>query len=192
MSFQMFSLCLGDLVVKAAAWFTNSVRRCVPAEAETGHQKSAEKKECLFLTNKAIMLLKTKGRENEQSRTKPIQVALLSFQGSGIQVALGYSSARAGAARQRCAPPGARAEPQTQGSSRQGGGRPPSGEVTQACSASDLFLKVCGLSVRASKKPRTYKTGPRYSLSQRTLKSRNYGERKLRYPLLLGFRSVRG
>jgi hypothetical protein len=33
---------------------------------------SAEKKECLNLTNKAIMLLKTKDRENEQSRTKPI------------------------------------------------------------------------------------------------------------------------
>ena len=121
------------------------------------------KKECLFLTNKAIMLLKTKGRENEQSQTKPIQVALLSFQSSGIQVALGYSSARAGAELQRCAPTGARAEPQTQGSSRQGRDRPPSGEVTQACSA-DLFLKVCGLSVRAGKKPGTSKTGPRYSL----------------------------
>ena len=33
--------------------------------------EAAEKKECLNLTNKAIMLLKTKGRENEQSQTKP-------------------------------------------------------------------------------------------------------------------------
>ena len=74
MSFQRFSLCLRGVVVKAAAWFTNNMKRCVPAEAETGYQKSAEKKECLFLTNKAIMLLKTKGRENEQSQTKPIQV----------------------------------------------------------------------------------------------------------------------
>jgi hypothetical protein len=32
----------------------------------------AEKKECLILTNKATMLLKTKDRENEQSQTKPI------------------------------------------------------------------------------------------------------------------------
>ena len=31
-----------------------------------------QKKECLNLTNKAVMLLKTKDRENEQSRTKPI------------------------------------------------------------------------------------------------------------------------
>jgi hypothetical protein len=48
MSSQKFSLCLGDLVVKAAAWFTNSIRRCVPAEAETGHRKSAEKKSVYF------------------------------------------------------------------------------------------------------------------------------------------------
>ena len=33
---------------------------------------AAEKKECLFLTNEAIMLLKTKDRQNERSRTKPI------------------------------------------------------------------------------------------------------------------------
>jgi hypothetical protein len=32
----------------------------------------AEKKECLFLTNEAIMLLKTKDRQNERSQTKPI------------------------------------------------------------------------------------------------------------------------
>ena len=32
----------------------------------------AAKKECSFLTKKATMLLKTKGRENEQSQTKPI------------------------------------------------------------------------------------------------------------------------
>jgi len=31
-----------------------------------------EKKECLFLTNEATMLLKTKDRENERSQTKPI------------------------------------------------------------------------------------------------------------------------
>ena len=34
--------------------------------------EAAEKKECLFLTNKANMLLKTKDRQNEQSQTKPI------------------------------------------------------------------------------------------------------------------------
>ena len=33
--------------------------------------EAAEKKGCLFLTNKATMLLKTKDRENEQSQTKP-------------------------------------------------------------------------------------------------------------------------
>ena len=32
------------------------------------------KKDCLFLTNEATMLLKTQGRENEQSQTKPISV----------------------------------------------------------------------------------------------------------------------
>jgi len=31
-----------------------------------------QKKECLFLTNEAVRLLKTKDRENERSRTKPI------------------------------------------------------------------------------------------------------------------------
>jgi hypothetical protein len=31
-----------------------------------------QEKECLFLTNKAVMLLKLKDRKNEQSRTKPI------------------------------------------------------------------------------------------------------------------------
>ena len=30
------------------------------------------KKDCLFLTNKAVMLLKKQDRENERSRTKPI------------------------------------------------------------------------------------------------------------------------
>ena len=30
------------------------------------------KKECLFLTNEAVRLLKTKDRQNERSRTKPI------------------------------------------------------------------------------------------------------------------------
>ena len=124
MSSQKFFLYLADLVVKAAAWFTNSIRGCVPAEAETGHQKFAEKKECLNLTNKATMLLKIKDRENEQSQTKPIQVALLSFQGSGIQVALGYSSARASAKRQFCAPTGPMAESQTQGASRQAASPP--------------------------------------------------------------------
>ena len=33
--------------------------------------EAAEKKECLFLTNKANMLLKTKDRQNEQSQTQP-------------------------------------------------------------------------------------------------------------------------
>ena len=31
-----------------------------------------QKKECLILTNKAVMLFKTKDRENERSQTKPI------------------------------------------------------------------------------------------------------------------------
>ena len=34
--------------------------------------EEAEKKECLFFTNEATMLLKTKDRQNEQSQTKPI------------------------------------------------------------------------------------------------------------------------
>ena len=33
-----------------------------------------KKKECLILTNEAVMLLKTNDRENERSRTKPILV----------------------------------------------------------------------------------------------------------------------
>ena len=37
-----------------------------------GRWRGGRKKECLNLTNKAIMLLKTKGRQNEQSQTKPI------------------------------------------------------------------------------------------------------------------------
>jgi hypothetical protein len=37
-----------------------------------GHRRGPQKKECLILTNKAVMLLKTKDRENEQSRTNPI------------------------------------------------------------------------------------------------------------------------
>jgi hypothetical protein len=37
----------------------------------------AAKKECLFLTNEAIMLLKTKGRQNERSQTKPIKATKL-------------------------------------------------------------------------------------------------------------------
>ena len=44
------------------------------AVAQGAHgREDRRKKECLNLTNKAIMLLKTKGRENEQSRTKPIK-----------------------------------------------------------------------------------------------------------------------
>jgi hypothetical protein len=37
----------------------------------------AAKKECLFLTNEAIMLLKTKDRQNERSQTKPIKATKL-------------------------------------------------------------------------------------------------------------------
>jgi len=48
MSFQRFSLCLADFVVKAAAWFKRNLRRCVPAKAETGYQKFAEKKSAYF------------------------------------------------------------------------------------------------------------------------------------------------
>jgi hypothetical protein len=45
-----------------------------------------KKKECLFLTNKAVMLLKTKDRENEQSRTKPIKsTKLLKTNENGYQ-----------------------------------------------------------------------------------------------------------
>ena len=36
--------------------------------------EATEKKECLILTNKATMLLKTKDRKNEQSQTKPNSV----------------------------------------------------------------------------------------------------------------------
>ena len=41
-----------------------------------GRAKGGEdqKKECLILTNEAVMLLKTNDRENERSRTKPILV----------------------------------------------------------------------------------------------------------------------
>jgi len=38
-----------------------------------GRASGAAKKECLFLTNKANMLLKTKDWKNEQSQTKPIE-----------------------------------------------------------------------------------------------------------------------
>jgi len=37
-----------------------------------GQWRRRRKKECLFFTNEAIMLLKTKGRQNERSQTKPI------------------------------------------------------------------------------------------------------------------------
>ena len=46
-----------------------------PVAARPGQVISREghrKKECLNLTNKATMLLKTKDRENEQSQTNPI------------------------------------------------------------------------------------------------------------------------
>jgi len=39
------------------------------------HGGQSQKKECLNLTNKAVMLLKTKTRVYEQSRTKPIVTA---------------------------------------------------------------------------------------------------------------------
>ena len=39
---------------------------------------NSAKKECLFLTNKAVILLKTKGWENEQSRTNPFPAAAAS------------------------------------------------------------------------------------------------------------------
>jgi hypothetical protein len=42
-----------------------------------GGPAGAEKKECLFLTNEAIMLLKTKDRQNERSQTKPIKATKL-------------------------------------------------------------------------------------------------------------------
>ena len=38
----------------------------------SGTGEDPRKKECLFLTNEAIMLLKTKDRQNERSQTKPI------------------------------------------------------------------------------------------------------------------------
>ena len=52
-----------------------SVLDYCPASSRRRRQpggRGARKKECLNLTNKAIMLLKTKDRENEQSQTKPI------------------------------------------------------------------------------------------------------------------------
>ena len=42
--------------------------------------RGGAKKECLFLTNKATILLKIKDRENEQSQTKPIFGALVGKQ----------------------------------------------------------------------------------------------------------------
>jgi hypothetical protein len=47
----------------------------IPATAwqlHRGTEAMDEKKECLILTNKATMLLKTKDRVYEQSQTKPI------------------------------------------------------------------------------------------------------------------------
>jgi hypothetical protein len=49
------------------------VARATAERWRRGHKvANRRKKECLILTNKAIMLLKTKDRENEQSQTKPI------------------------------------------------------------------------------------------------------------------------
>jgi len=42
------------------------------ARFTAGGRWGLQKKECLFLTNEAVMLLKRKDRENERSRTKPI------------------------------------------------------------------------------------------------------------------------
>ena len=46
---------------------------CYGGAVTTGAMAGTRKKECLFLTNKAVMLLKRKDRENERSRTKPIK-----------------------------------------------------------------------------------------------------------------------
>jgi hypothetical protein len=58
--------------------------RRVKEEGRSGKWKYDEtvtgggrKKECLFLTNEAIMLLKTKDRQNERSQTKPIKATKL-------------------------------------------------------------------------------------------------------------------
>ena len=46
-------------------------RPCYGGAVTLGGVAGVEKKECLFLTNKAVMLLKAKDRQNEQSRTNP-------------------------------------------------------------------------------------------------------------------------
>ena len=56
------------------------------ARATAGTLWGPRKKECLFLTNEANMLLKTKDRKNEQSRTKPIiSIKLLKTKENGYE-----------------------------------------------------------------------------------------------------------
>jgi hypothetical protein len=57
----------------AAAFECTVSARAVPPVTRDVHRK----KECLNLTDKATMLLKTKDRQYEQSQTKPIWMGLL-------------------------------------------------------------------------------------------------------------------
>ncbi len=49
----------------------NPARRDRATCAGVARGEEGQEKDCLFLTNKATILLKTKDRENEQSQTKP-------------------------------------------------------------------------------------------------------------------------
>jgi hypothetical protein len=49
-----------------------AIRAVSKAKPRVRMEEVHEKKDCLFLTNEAVMLLKTKDRQNERSRTNPI------------------------------------------------------------------------------------------------------------------------